>query len=519
MAATYSVPLFTLFFLSIFFTNHVTSQQPSLLSSEEQESVYQVLEAINPDYQWRSLFPDDLCNSAPHGVVCDNVADENGNSHIIELSFGYVSDYSSNPPCHSNSTFSPRLFSFTHLRKLFFYKCFTETEVSLSGYLSKLGSSLEELVFIENPSLVGTLNGKLRNFTRLRRLVLTGTSVSGEIPDEISGLRELEQITVSRNRLSSGVPGNIGELKKLKVLDLSYNGLEGNLPDSIGEITELLKLDLSSNGFTGKIPETLQGLQRLEFLDLSYNRFENSGIPLFLAEMPNLRELYLSGNSLGGQIPEIWDKLRGISGLGLSGLGLVGNIPASMGVFLRNLCFLGLDNNKLEGTVPVELGLLETVNEMNLENNQLSGRLPFSAKFSAKIGGKLKLGGNPNLCVDVGLSSGKTGREVWPFDLDGLVDPPPIDPLDFLRRDCLGMAGESCGDDPTPSPEFWYRLVGLVLSGESRVGELIETPVDWRRLGCFDTLDGSRVGESSDVGAAVDELRLDGLGNSLVGDS
>ncbi|KAJ4968888.1 hypothetical protein NE237_015589 [Protea cynaroides] len=374
---------------------------------DEQESLYQVLDSINSGIDWRSLFPDDLCNSAPHGIVCDYFSDENGTitPHITELNFGYVSDFSPNPPCTFNSMFSPRLSSFIYLRKLFFYRCFTETQVSFPGFLSTLGSTLEELVFIENPSMVGTLTGKLGNFRHLRRFILTGTNVSGEIPDDIGGLLELEQVTISRNRINGVVPQSLGNLKKLKILDLSYNGLEGNLTESIGKMTELLKLDLCSNRFKGRIPESLVGLQKLEFLDLSYNRFANFGIPLFLAEMTNMRELYLSGNSLGGQIPEIWEKLEGMLGLGLSRLDLVGEIPASMGVVLRNICYLGLDHNKLEGTVPEEFGFLESLHEMNLENNKLSGRLPFSAKFSARIGGKLKLAGNPNLCIDEEHSS------------------------------------------------------------------------------------------------------------------
>ncbi|KAK9292766.1 hypothetical protein L1049_020746 [Liquidambar formosana] len=371
----------------------------------EQESLYQVLESINSAIDWRTIFPDDLCDSPPHGVVCDFFPDSDGDStpQITELSFGYVSDFSPNPPCSSNSTFSPSLSSLPYLRKLFFYKCFTVTQVSLPGYLSKLGSSLEEFVFVENPSLVGDVSGILRNFTRLRRVVLSGTGLYGKIPYGIGDLVELEQITMTGNRLYGEVPFSIGTLKKLKVLDLSYNGFSGKIPESLGKLSGLLKLDLSANRFSGKIPENFYGLQSLEFLDLSYNRFANFGVPLFLAELPNLKEVYLSGNKLGGQIPEIWEKMGGILGIGFSGLGLVGNIPSSMGVFLGRLCYLGLDDNHLEGMVPEELGLLESVNEVNLENNMLSGKVPFSAKFASRIGGKLKLGGNSDLCVDIGL--------------------------------------------------------------------------------------------------------------------
>ncbi|KAL3849986.1 hypothetical protein ACJIZ3_011868 [Penstemon smallii] len=385
-------------------SSFVISQPP--LNSAEQESVYRVLESINSDYPWRSLFPDDLCISAPHGVVCDYFTDTE--PHIIELSFGYVSDYSPNPPCNSNSTLDPTLFSpLSHLRKLFFYKCFTETNIPFPDFSPNV-SSLQELVFIENPALFGSIEGKIRNLKSLRRLVLTGTSVSGVISNGFGEFVNLEQLTLSRNKFKGEISMTVfDEMKRLKVLDLSENEFQGNVPESIGSLSELLKLDLSYNGFSGGIPEKFKELKNLEFLDLSYNRFGNFGMPLFLAEMTGLKELYLSGNFLGGQIPEIWENLGGIKGIGMSKMGLVGNIPKSMGVHLRSLCYLRLDNNMLQGVVPQELSSLDFVSELNLENNSLSGRIPFSAGFVYKLGGKLKLEGNLDLCVDEGLKSVK----------------------------------------------------------------------------------------------------------------
>ncbi|XP_050204777.1 piriformospora indica-insensitive protein 2 [Mercurialis annua] len=395
--------IITLFSSSLTITHQ---QQDPLLDSAEQDSVYQVLSSINPSISWRTLFPpDDFCFSPPHGVVCDYFIEENAavSLHISELSFGYVSDYSPNPPCSSNSVLDPLLFtSFKYLRKLFFYKCFTEKAVLVPD-VSKTAfgsSNLEELVFIENPALVGSVSGIIGNYTDLRRLVLSGNGVYGSIPDQIGDLvKNVEEITLSRNKLTGGFPFSLTKLKKLRVLDLGQNQFDGNVPDSVGNLSQLLKLDLSSNGFFGKIPEGMVNFQTLEFLDLSFNRFGNFGIPLFLGELSKLKEVYLSGNLLGGYIPEIWKNLGGVNAIGFSNMGLIGKIPGSMGVYLRNLSYLGLDNNKLEGEVPKELGFLEFVNEINLENNSLSGEIPFTANFTARVGEKLKLNGNSKLCV------------------------------------------------------------------------------------------------------------------------
>ncbi|GAB2281801.1 hypothetical protein Dimus_016367 [Dionaea muscipula] len=402
---------FSLLLLLLCFSFPLLShQQATSLDSTEQESVYAALESINSVIPWRTLFPDDLCLSAPHGVVCDYFTADAGNTtsgsaHVVELSFGFVSDYTPNPPCLPNSTFPYSLNSLPRLMRLFFYRCFTENPVTFPDFGSgsfRL-SALEELVLMDNPALVGSINGTVANLAGLRRLILSGSNVTGRIPEEIGNLRNLEQLTISGNLLKGEMPLSLRQLKKLRLLDLSHNGLEGIVPESIGQMGMLLKLDLSSNNLVGKIPESLKGLQMLEFMDVGFNRFGNFGIPLFLGEMPKLKEVYLSGNNLGGAIPEIWENLGGIMGIGLSGVGLVGKIPGSMGLFLRNVVYIGLDNNKLEGTVPKEFELMGSLHELNLQNNQLSGRVPFTAAFAAGIGTKLKLEGNPDLCMEEGF--------------------------------------------------------------------------------------------------------------------
>jgi Leucine-rich repeat (LRR) protein len=403
---------FLFFFFFIFFSHSLSQDQP-LLDPLEQKALYQVLNSLNPTIPWRSLFPDDFCLSAPHGVVCDfypssddsNDPNQQQKAHIVELNFGYVSDETPTPPCSPNATLNPLLFtSFTYLRKLFFYKCFNNTLNTIS--LSSFPSTLEELVFIDNPSVVSPLNPFLHNLTSLTRLILIGNGFNGELPSQISDFHNLEELTLSGNNLSGQVPASFGMLKKLKILDLSHNEFKGCVPQQLGNLTSLLKLDLSFNGFGCKIPESFIHLKNLEFLDLSFNLFGNFGVPLFLGEIPRLKEVYLSGNTLSGKIPEIWEKLGSVEKIGFSKMGLVGKIPVSMGVYLKNLTYLGLDNNMLDGPVPEEFGLLEFANEINLENNNLSGRI----NFSSIIRQKLKLAGNIGLCL--GNNNSCSGNEV-----------------------------------------------------------------------------------------------------------
>ncbi|KAI5395233.1 hypothetical protein KIW84_061725 [Lathyrus oleraceus] len=392
------------FFFFFFFISLSFSQDQPPIDPVEQKALYAVLNSLNPTIPWTTDYPDDLCLSAPHGVVCDyypsdgeNGQNQQQKAHIVELNFGYVSDETPNPPCSPNATLNSLLFtSFTYLQKLFFYKCFNNTRnpIHLTS-LPSLPPSLQELVFIQNPSVFSPIEPFLRNLTSLRRLVLIGNAFHGELPFNIGDYANFEELTLSTNNLSGTIPASLGMLKKLKILDLSQNGFTGCVPEQVGNLTSLLKLDLSYNGFECKIPESFTHLQNMKFLDLSFNLFGNFGVPLFLGEITSLKEVYLTGNFLSGKIPEIWEKLGGVEKIGFSKMGLLGKIPVSMGIYLKNLSYLGLDNNQLDGSVPEEFGLLEFANEINLENNNLSGRISLPSRVEQKF----KLAGNIGLCL------------------------------------------------------------------------------------------------------------------------
>ena len=100
----------------------------------------------------------------------------------------------------------------------------------------------------------------------------------------------------------------------------------------MGQLNALLKLDMSENILSGQVPPELAALRDLEFLDLSKNNL-SGGVPAAVAAMTELRELHLSWNPLGGRIPEgMWEILAdNLLGLGISGAGLVGDIPSAMG--------------------------------------------------------------------------------------------------------------------------------------------------------------------------------------------
>ncbi|XP_068648956.1 piriformospora indica-insensitive protein 2-like [Aristolochia californica] len=378
--------------------DYLPVQQP-LLDQAERKAVYDILTAVNPEVDWSYALTIDLCTAGPHGIVCEIDAEDPSKAHVVELSLGYVSDYSNNPPCSAtNASFSPALTRLPYLSKLFVFRCFVAAPTSLPAYIWSLGPQLQELVLQSNPALSGSLPPDFGTISSLRRLIIAGTSISGEIPSAIGKLRSLQQLDFSGNALKSTIPSAIGQLKELVVLDLSRNALVGSIPAGLGPLPKLTKLDLCRNNLSGEIPASMGSLRSLELLDLSDNRL-SGGVPLLLGGLGRLKYLHLRGNPFEGTLPNIWSQLQGLVGLDLSRTGLIGPIPVSMGS-LKEISYLSLDHNNLSGVIPPALADLPSVNHIDLSHNRFSGQVPFSKVMLRRLGERLRLEGNDELCMD-----------------------------------------------------------------------------------------------------------------------
>lgn len=168
-------------------------------------------------------------------------------------------------------------------------------------------------------------------------------------------------------------------------IDLSHQNLFGSLPlDSLCQLKSLEKLVLGFNNLYGKVTEDLRNCVKLNFLDLGNNFF--SGTFPDISPLHNLQYLFLNKSGFSGTFP--WQSLLNMTGLlQLS----VGDNPFDLTPFpkdvlsLKQLNWLYLTNCTLGGNLPVGIGNLTELTELEFSDNFITGELP------AEIGNLRKL--------------------------------------------------------------------------------------------------------------------------------
>ncbi|KAL8130421.1 hypothetical protein V2J09_019576 [Rumex salicifolius] len=275
-------------------------------------------------------------------------------------------------------------------------------------------SSITNLVMLthlnlSNNFLHGSLGQGLIRLKNLRIIDLSGNSISGSIPREIGKLSFLQKLHLNDNNLSGPIPPSLmnctylleiilrfnhlngdistldfSNLVQLQKIDLKTNYLNGTLPKTIYLCKSLVAIRVTDNYISGRISPKIVKLKFLSFLSLSRNHFTNITMTLrILANCKNLTSLFLSYNFYGESIPthENFISVGGFPKLQFFSLTdcsfEAGPFPSWLSI-LKNLHFLGMNNNKLTGQIPIWLGTLPKLFNLALSNNRLSGELPLN---------------------------------------------------------------------------------------------------------------------------------------------
>ncbi len=269
-------------------------------------------------------------------------------------------------------------------------------------------ANLEALSLSEN-DLTGVIPPELGSLANLETLWLGLNDLTGVIPPELGGLANLETLSLGPNSLTGAIPPELGRLANLKNLLLGSSGVTGAIPPELGGLASLENLSLGSNGLTGSIPPELGGLPSLERLWLGSNDLTGS-VPSSFLQLDELKEFWFPGNA-GLCAPGTtgfveWlsrvERYQGPLCNAADEAALVSLHEAAGGANWTNPeGWLG--GGALEEWHGVTVDSLGRVTVLDLTGNGLSGRLPWTMGELARMT-ELRIAGNPDLAGRLPLS-------------------------------------------------------------------------------------------------------------------
>ncbi|XP_034710631.1 receptor-like protein EIX2 [Vitis riparia] len=174
-------------------------------------------------------------------------------------------------------------------------------------------------------SLSPMLCRRTKKVNLLEYLEISGNLLSGELPNCWMYWRELIMLKLGNNNLTGHIPSSMGSLIWLGSLHLRNNHLSGNLPLPLKNCSSLMVLDLSKNEFTGTIPAWMGNFNG-KFIEI----FPGDGEITYI---PGLAVLVLHSNKFTGSIPLELCHLDSLQILDLGNNNLSGTIPRCFGNF------------------------------------------------------------------------------------------------------------------------------------------------------------------------------------------
>ena len=127
----------------------------------------------------------------------------------------------------------------------------------LSGAIPETLGDLNNLIwlYLSENNLDGSIPATLSNLGNLERLHLEkqrGDKLTGNIPD-LRSLENLEELYLNGNKLDGEIPSSITSLGALEKLYLQNNKLTGSIPDDLRNLRDVNVVDLRGNEFSGCI--------------------------------------------------------------------------------------------------------------------------------------------------------------------------------------------------------------------------------------------------------------------------
>ncbi|KAL3938915.1 MAG: hypothetical protein SGBAC_006258 [Bacillariaceae sp.] len=200
--------------------------------------------------------------------------------------------------------------------------------------------------------------------------------------DALMSLTNLETLLMDDNFLhgSNGLPTQFGSLVSMKKLKLSYNLFKGNMDSAksnavLSNLNQLTHLEMEACYLTGSMPHHIGRMSNLVYLYMRRNAMKFDLEFLKTGQMTDLFALWIDANEITGTIPTEIGLLESMASLSMTNSTLTGTIPTEMGN-LSTLRRLWLFNNELTGNLPVELKKLSDLEVLQVHHNKLQGEMP-----------------------------------------------------------------------------------------------------------------------------------------------
>ncbi|XVF29812.1 hypothetical protein REPUB_Repub16aG0003300 [Reevesia pubescens] len=156
----------------------------------------------------------------------------------------------------------------------------------------------------------------------------------------------------------------------------SWAGITCLFNNRVTSISLSGQLDQPNSFLSGTISPSLSKLQNLDGIYFQNLRNISGSFPDLLFGLPKLKFVYIENNKLSGQIPvNIGCRLTQLEALSFAGNRFTGPIPSSISE-LTQLTQLKLGKNLLTGQFPTGIKQLRNLTLLSLEQNKLSGTIP-----------------------------------------------------------------------------------------------------------------------------------------------
>jgi hypothetical protein len=239
-----------------------------------------------------------------------------------------------------------------------------------------LGDNEALISFTSVNTWEGGFPASLGNLRNLETFHFSGSALEGQVPEEWKNLKKLKTfILVAINVFAGGnaafqVPSWIGDEWPLLEEFIWNCGTNSAVPAWIGTFP-IVWLDISQNEFYGAIPGGITGNAALKTADFSRNAI--TSVPSDWSGATSLTALYLSSNELG-------------------------NLPT---VIPTSLLYLSAAHNPIRSSIPQALMESTGLIDLDLDDAELTGDLPWPSSPSTSRFRVLKFRDNPELTGNI----------------------------------------------------------------------------------------------------------------------